>query len=92
VPDRVFDFDPGVALPDAVRTIRAALEDEGLTLAPEHSHGRITSVVVSGRCLVRVPESRIVSPEQDEEIRALIERGGPDMAAALQKILRGVSR
>jgi len=87
--DRVFDFDPDVTMERAARTIRAALEDEGLALSPSGRAGAITSCVVDGRCLVRVPESRVVSPEQDDAIRELIQRGDPNMAAVLQEILEG---
>lgn len=69
---RVFEFDPGTTMQDAVPVIRAALNDEGLTLAPETAHGKITSVTVGGRCLFRVPEFRIVSPEHDAQLREQI--------------------
>lgn len=61
---RVFDFDVGVPMSDALRVIRAALEDEGLALGPRSgSMDQVTSVIVNGRQLFRVPLTRIWEPE-----------------------------
>jgi hypothetical protein len=63
---RTFDFDPTVGYGDAVATIRAALDDEGLELSAANTTGdRVASVltVVDGRSVRRmiVPPTRITS-------------------------------
>lgn len=60
-PLRVFDFDVGTSMGDALRTIRAALDDEGMALGPttNATMDKVTSVIVGGRQLFRVPMSRI---------------------------------
>lgn len=60
---RNFDFmDTKVSLPEAIRTIRAGLEDEGLTLSPNDNTpaSRITSVLIDGVKRVIVPSGRII--------------------------------
>jgi len=63
---RMFDFDPATGWGDALRTIRAALDDEGLALSDSNTTGdRVTSVLttVDGRRVKRmvVPPTRIVA-------------------------------
>lgn len=59
---RSFDFDRETTLPDAIRAIVAALDDEGLALTDSDNsmHGHITSVLVDGVKRVIVPSHRIV--------------------------------
>jgi hypothetical protein len=58
---RRFEFDdPGISLGAAIRTIEAALEDEGLELLPGGAKAQvIRSAIVDGRAVVTVPAGRI---------------------------------
>ena len=60
-PMRPFAFDLDVSMGDAIRTIKAALDDEGLRLTQgDNARQQITSVVSGGKKVVLVPKHRIV--------------------------------
>lgn len=65
--------DLALPMPDALRMIRAALEDEGLTLGPRSGPDVVTSVVAAGVKTFYVPTSRIVTVEEDEAMRAALQ-------------------
>lgn len=68
---RVFAFPRGTTTEQALPVIRAALEDEGLALAPAYSHGKITSVLADGLCQFKVPGERVVDPQVARELNVL---------------------
>lgn len=60
-PVRAFLFDTGVSLGDAIRAIKAGLDDEGLRLTQgDNARQQITSVIEGGKKVVLVPKHRIV--------------------------------
>lgn len=60
---RIFDFDGRVRMPEALRTVKAALDDEGLALHEGNTPDRPMLVWMPewNRTRVVVPASRIVS-------------------------------
>lgn len=63
-PFRIFEMGRETTMPEALRTIRAALDDEDLALGPKSGAGdMVTSVIVDGRKQFRVPPSRIWTKE-----------------------------
>jgi hypothetical protein len=59
-PMRPFLFDLDVTLRDAIRTIKAALDDEDLRLTePDNARQQIVSVISGGKKVVLVPKHRI---------------------------------
>lgn len=56
---RRFEFSVGVPYGTIVRTIAAALADEGLHLIQSNTPDRITTVIHNGRKVAIVPLSRI---------------------------------
>lgn len=57
-----WDFEPDVSLPEAIRTIAAALDDDGLALTANDNgtYSRIHAVLVDGVKRVIVPGHRVV--------------------------------
>lgn len=58
---RVFSFDPGFQPWQLVKAIRAALEDEGMTLSSVGQGARLPVIRQDGRDVVPVPVYRIVA-------------------------------
>lgn len=64
-------MDPSVTMDQALTTIRAALDDEGLALGPRAaSADGVTSVIADGVKTFFVPSSRVMSREEDASMRA----------------------
>lgn len=63
---RKFEFEVGVSRPAAIRTMVAALDDEGLTLtSSDNTRGSdINLVIMGGRAILIVPGYRIIRKEQ----------------------------
>jgi hypothetical protein len=57
---RKFEFETNVSFGAIMRTIVAALADEGLVLHDGNSRDRVSTVIIGGRKVAIVPNSRIV--------------------------------
>lgn len=62
---RRFEFEVGTTWSDAMRTVVAALDDEGLVISEggQHPLARITSVIVDRKLVLVVPAFRITPKE-----------------------------
>jgi hypothetical protein len=73
--DRTFETDTSVTMDEALQMIRAALDDEGLALGPKAGQNDgVTSVLVDGVKIFRVPSVRIVTREDDRSMREIWQR------------------
>lgn len=72
---RKYEMEVTTSYEAGLQLIRAALDDEGLALGPKAgSMDNVRTVIVGGRKVFFVPESRIMSPEANAAFREQFEK------------------